>query len=52
VKVIQDNLEYDEQNHCWRTGYPWLVEPSSLPDNYSAALATFSRYRTNFISRQ
>ena len=40
LKMIQDNLEYDEQNHCWRTGYPWLVDPSSLPDNYSAALAT------------
>ena len=36
----QDNLEYDEQNHCWRKGYPWLVDPSSLPDNYNAALAT------------
>ena len=40
LKMIQDNLEYDEQNHCWRTGYPWLVDTSSLPDNYSAALAT------------
>ena len=40
LKMIQDNLEYDDQNRCWRTGYPWLFNPSSLPNNYNAASAT------------
>ena len=33
--MIQENLE----NQCWRTTYPWLVDPNSLP-NYNTALAT------------
>ena len=40
LRMIQRNLEYDEQNKCWITSYPWLVSPDTLPDNYSAALAT------------
>ena len=40
LKMIQENLEYDSDNRCWITSYPWLVDPSTLPDNYGAALAT------------
>ena len=40
LRMIRENLEYDEKNQCWRTSYPWLVDPNSLPNNYSTALAT------------
>jgi hypothetical protein len=43
LKLIQENLEYDEVNQCWITSYPWLVDPQSLPDNYHTALATLER---------
>ena len=40
LNMIRENLEYDEKNHYWKTSYPWIVDPSSLPNNYSTALAT------------
>jgi hypothetical protein len=43
LKIIQENLEYDEQNKCWRTSYPWIVDPNTLPDNYHAALSTLTK---------
>lgn len=43
LKVIRENLEYDESNQCWRTSYPWVVDPKSLPDNYAAALRTLEK---------
>jgi hypothetical protein len=38
--MIQENLEYDENNQCWITSYPWKVDPSTLPNNYSVVLGT------------
>ena len=43
LKIIQENLEYDEQNQCWRTSYPWIQDPSTLPDNYNAALSVLEK---------
>ena len=43
LKVIQDNLKYDENVPCWKTKYPWRCDPKSLPDNKPAALATLHR---------
>jgi len=40
LKLIQDNLTYNESESCWYTRYPWLVDPGQLPDNYHVALAT------------
>ena len=40
LKLIQGNLEYDGVKQCWVTSYPWLVDPGTLPNNYSSALAT------------
>jgi hypothetical protein len=40
LNMIRSNLQYDEDNCCWRTKYPWIVDPSELPDNYLTALAT------------
>ena len=40
LKEIRENLKYDEEKECWTTSYPWLVDPSQLPDNYQAAFAT------------
>ena len=38
--MMRENLEYDEKNQCWRTSYPWIVDPNSLPNNYNTVLAT------------
>ena len=43
LKIIRENLEYDEANRCWITSYPWVVDPKGLPDNYNAALATLEK---------
>ena len=43
LKLIQDNLQYDEVKQCWITTYPWIKDPNSLPDNYQATLATLER---------
>ena len=40
LKEIRENLKYDEENEYWTTSYPWLVDPSQLPNNYQAAFAT------------
>ena len=42
LKMIQENLVYDELKQCWKTSYPWLVDPASLPHNYDIALATLT----------
>ena len=40
LHMIRSNLEYNQENKQWITAYPWLVDPSTLPDNYAAAAAT------------
>ena len=40
LKMIRENLEYDEVNARWITSYPWLVDPATLPDNYAVAWGT------------
>jgi Mor family transcriptional regulator len=40
LQVIRQNLQYDSQAKHWVTKYPWIKDPSELPDNYHAALAT------------
>jgi hypothetical protein len=43
LKIIRENLEYDDSNQCWITSYPWIVDPRNLPDNYNVALATLEK---------
>ena len=40
LNLIRSNLTYDDKNECWMTKYPWIIDPTQLPDNYSTALAT------------
>ena len=40
LDMIRTGLEYDEHEKLWRTSYPWLVDPSNLPNNYGTALKT------------
>lgn len=40
LKMIRENLEYDEDRQCWITSYPWIRDPEDLPDNYGTALGT------------
>ena len=37
LMLIRENLEYDIAHQCWVKSYPWLVDPSTLPNNYHAA---------------
>lgn len=32
-------MDYDEQNHCWISRYPWISDPAKLPNNFPMALA-------------
>ena len=34
LKMIEENLTYDNGNQCWITSYPWLIDPHTqqLPD--------------------
>ena len=43
LKLIHENLEHDVANQCWVTSYPKLLDPSTLPNNYHAALATLRK---------
>ena len=43
LHLIRSNLEYDDKDRCWITSYPWIADPSELPDNYPAAKATLKR---------
>ena len=43
LKMIEENLTYDNGNLCWITSYPWLINPHTLPNNYQTAYATLQR---------
>lgn len=32
LKLIEDGLNYDELNQCWVADYPWIRNPSELPN--------------------
>ena len=38
LKLIEENLTYDEENHCWVAGYPYLYPRSSLKGSREIAL--------------
>ncbi|XP_067950495.1 uncharacterized protein [Watersipora subatra] len=40
LQLTRDNLTYDSHKQVWYASYPWVKDPSDLPDNYSSALAT------------
>ena len=43
LALIQSKMRYIEDPGRWKTGYPWVVPPESLPDNYVAAYSTLCR---------
>ena len=43
LQLIQSKLRYLKDPGRWITGYPWVVDPHSLPDNYVAAYSTLCR---------
>ena len=43
LQLIQSKLRYDAPHKRWVAGYPWLVEPSTLSDNYPAVYSTLCR---------
>ena len=43
LKMIEQNLTYDNGNQCWITSYPWLIDRHTLPNNYQTAYATLQR---------
>ena len=43
LQLIQSKMRYLADPGRWITGYPWVVPPESLPDNYVAAYSTLCR---------
>ena len=43
LELIQSKLRYLPEEKHWITGYPWKVDPASMPDNYAAAYSTLCR---------
>ena len=39
-RLICSNVSYDEEQQHSVTGYPWLADPDSLPNNSESAMAT------------
>ena len=39
LRLIKDGLRYIPERRLWVTSYPWIVDPSKLPNNYTQALA-------------
>ena len=40
LRMIEEGLSFNESSGKWMARYPWLVEPSTLPDNRRVAIAT------------
>ncbi|XP_067936851.1 uncharacterized protein [Watersipora subatra] len=51
LELIRNNLSYDSQQKVWVTAYPWIKEPSTLPDNYNAVFATMRSTEQNLRKR-
>lgn len=45
LKLIRDNLRYDESAEAWVAKYPWKIDPHSLPDNRGAVLSSLYRLK-------
>ena len=43
LDMIRTGLKYDHEREHWVTSYPWLVDPSFLPDNFKAALSRLQK---------
>ena len=37
-RLIESNLKYDETKNRWTAGYPWIKDPSGLPNNKDAVM--------------
>ena len=46
---IRDNLEYNPEEKCWVTSYPWIVNPKVLPDNEHIAKAVLVKTEKTLI---
>ena len=43
LRIIQNNLRYDEVNQHWITSYPWKIDPQTLPNNKNAVHSCLQR---------
>ena len=43
LEMIRTGMHHDKESERWIAGYPWLVNPAVLPENYSAAKARLER---------
>ena len=51
MKLIEDGLTYDEQNHCWTSRYPWTSDPTTLPNNVFMAFARLKATERRLMKR-
>ena len=40
LHLIESKLEYNKEEKRWITEYPWIRDPTELPDNKRAAMGT------------
>ena len=40
---IRQGLEHDKDKKCWKTSYPWIINPQDLPNNFFAAKSALKR---------
>ena len=49
LKLIHEGLSYDEKCKCWESKYPYLEDPSTLPENYGQTLATLKKTEKSLL---
>ena len=55
LELIERNLTFNSEDNTWTVEYPWIKDPSTLPDNRKVAMAklaaTERRLRKTQITR-
>ena len=51
LQLINDGLTYDEKNQIWTVKYPWIKDPSTLPNNYSLAMSRLKALESKLKKR-
>ena len=47
--LINQGLSYQDENQCYVAVYPWVKDPTQLPDNYDMALRRLENTETRLL---
>ena len=45
LKLLEENMEYCQNNKQWTILYPWIKDPTLLPDNKGGSVLEAALYR-------